>query len=332
MAGALRTWSGRLVARPWLLGFVPINAATAGFGVVLPLLILIPLHGSWTDVALAATLFNISVTLSSVLWGHLSDTYPRRRLFLVINYAGYAGLYVLLAHIGSMAELFVAYTIVGAIAPAGASASNLLILEKFAEEDRAVAFASFQEMSMLGSIVGLLVGYFWMLGSGALVPLLYVLAVLAGASAAALWFGIRDPEVPVSTRAAARHTAGRRIRRREQCRDEHQRAQQQAKGIRDSHGLPSTGRRWFVRTFASGRIGSPPALDAGRCARHHVRRGYRPRTVRDLPYSSLNRQRGVGTSSSRRPAEQRTHERSVTDRFRAPPERHARGQGRPAPP
>ena len=206
MAGAFRTWSGRLVARPWLLGFVPINAATAGFGVVLPLLILLPLHGSWTDVALAATLFNVSVTLSSIGWGHLSDRYPRRRLFLVINYAGYAGLYVLLAHIGSMVELFVAYTVVGAIAPAGASASNLLILEKFSEEDRAVAFASFQEMSMIGSIAGLLIGYFWTLGNGALVPFLLVLAALALASAVALWFGIKDPEKTLTTPHVARHT------------------------------------------------------------------------------------------------------------------------------
>lgn len=207
MAGTFRTWSGRLVARPWLLGFVPINAATAGFGVVLPLLILIPLHGSWTDVALAATLFNVSVTVASVLWGHLSDTYPRRRLFLVINYAGYAALYVLLTHVGSMLELFVAYAVVGAIAPAGASASNLLILEKFSVEDRAVAFASFQEMSMVGSILGLLIGYFWSLANGALVPLLDILAALAVASAAALWFGIREADIPLSTRQVAGHPA-----------------------------------------------------------------------------------------------------------------------------
>ena len=112
-----RTWPGRLVARPWLLSFVPINAATAGFGVVLPLLILIPLHGSWADVAVAATLFNAAVILSSVVWGHLSDRYPMRRTFLVINYGGYAGLYLLLTHVGSLPELFAAYAVIGAIAP-----------------------------------------------------------------------------------------------------------------------------------------------------------------------------------------------------------------------
>ena len=200
-----RTWPGRLVARPWLLSFVPINAATAGFGVVLPLLILIPLHGSWADVAVAATLFNAAVILSSVVWGHLSDRYPMRRTFLVINYGGYAGLYLLLTHVGSLPELFAAYAVIGAIAPAGASASNLLILEKFTESERATAFASFQEMSMIGSVVGLVIGYFWTLASDSLLTLLYVLAGLALASAVAIWFGITDSKRTLTTASVVRH-------------------------------------------------------------------------------------------------------------------------------
>ncbi len=205
MASTLRTWSGRLVARPWLAAFVPINAATAGFGVVLPLLILITLHGSWAEVAVAATLFNSAVILASLAWGHLSDTYPHRRLFLVLNYAGYAGIYVVLSHVGSVYALYGLYTALGAISPAGVSASNLLILEKFGEGERPTAYASFQEMSMIGSVAGLLVGYFWTVSNDTLQSLLYVLAGLAAASAAALWFGISEARRPLTTATVARH-------------------------------------------------------------------------------------------------------------------------------
>jgi MFS family permease len=200
-----RTWPGRLVARPWLLGFVPINAATAGFSVVLPLLILITLHGSWADVAVAATLFNAAVILSSVVWGHLSDRYPLRRMFLLINYAAYAGLYLVLTHVGSLPELYATYAVIGAIAPAGASASNLLILEKFTESERATAFGSFQEMSMIGSVVGLVIGYFWTLANDSLLTLLYVLAGLALASTVAVWFGITDSKRTLTTASVAHH-------------------------------------------------------------------------------------------------------------------------------
>jgi len=201
----LRTWPRRLVARPWLLAFLPINAATSGFGVVLPLLILIPLHGSWADVALAATLYNSALILSSVVWGHLSDRYPYRRAFLIVNFAGYAGLYALLGHVGSLPWLFATYAAIGAIAPAGASASNLLILEKFSEAERATAFASFQEVSMIGSLIGLLLGYFWTLGSSGLLTLLSVFAAFALVSALAVGWGISEGERQLRGTHVARH-------------------------------------------------------------------------------------------------------------------------------
>ena len=205
MALSLRTWPSRLIARPWLLAFVPINAATAGFGVVLPLLILIPLHGTWADVALAATLFNSAVILMSVLWGHLSDLYPVRRTFLVINFAGYGALYALLSTVHSLPELYVIYAVIGAIAPAGASASNLLILEKFSDGERPNAFASYQEMAMIGSILGVLAGYFWTLASAALFNLLLLMAALAFVSAVAIWFGIEEAQQKAKTHDVAHH-------------------------------------------------------------------------------------------------------------------------------
>jgi MFS family permease len=205
MHSPFRSWPARLVARPWLLAFVPINAATAGFGVILPLLILIPLHGSWEDVAIAATLYNSALILSSVVWGHLADRFPFRRAFLVVNYLGFAGLYALMLHVGSLPMLYVLYGAIGAIAPAGASASNLLILEKFSEAERATAFASFQEVSMIGSLIGLLAGYFWTEGNAGLLALLAVFALLALASAVAFAFGISGARRTLTTASVARH-------------------------------------------------------------------------------------------------------------------------------
>jgi MFS family permease len=207
MAISMRAWAGRIVARPWLLGFVPINAATSGFGVVLPLLILIPLHGTWADVAIAATLFNTAVILSSVVWGHLSDRYPLRRAFLVLNFAGYAALYAVLADVRSLPTLYLVYAVIGFIAPAGTSASNLLILEKFSENERPNAYASFQEMSIFGSLIGLLIGFFWTLHGDQLLTLLYVLAGLAVTSAFAAWFGISEPKRTLTTLHVAKHEA-----------------------------------------------------------------------------------------------------------------------------
>ncbi len=205
MAIALRTWPARLVARPWLLAFVPVNAATAGFGVLLPLLILIPLHGNWADVATAATVYNSAVILSAVGWGHLADRSPARRSFLLVTYAGYAVLYLLLTHIDSLPLLYLVYGAIGAISPAAANASNLLILERFGNGERATAFASFQEMSIIGSVLGLVIGFLWTSAGIALVAMIYVLAGLALASALAFWWGVREAPAPVHARTVAKH-------------------------------------------------------------------------------------------------------------------------------
>src|SRR5580693_3490343 len=171
MERKLRTWPTRLLARPWLVAFVPINAATSGFGVALPLLILTTLGGAWTQVAVAASLYNVAVIGASVCWGYVSDHYPSRRNLLVLNFAGFAILFGLLAEVHSLPLVYPLYVMVGLLAPAGASASNLLILEQFSEKERAGAYASLQEMSMIGAMVGLLVGYFWLLGHQPLPPL-----------------------------------------------------------------------------------------------------------------------------------------------------------------
>jgi MFS family permease len=196
------------MVRPWLLAFVPINAATSGFGVALPLLILITLHGAWVDVAIAASLFNGAVILASMFWGYLSDRYPNRRAFLLFNFVGFALLYVIIALSPSLPFLFLLYTIVGLLAPAGASASNLLILEQFNEEERPNAFASFQEMSIIGSMAGLLVGWVWLLGARPLPPLLFIMAALAAVSVGAVWIGIRPSQRTLTTLHVARNPEG----------------------------------------------------------------------------------------------------------------------------
>jgi MFS family permease len=205
MEHGVRTWPRRLVSRPWLLAFVPVNAATSGFGVVLPLLILISLHGAWTDVALAATLFNGAVIVSSIGWGWVSDRVPSRRLLLAVNFAGFAAVYAVLGEVHTLGALLALYTIVGVLAPAGTNAANLLILEKFGSTERPSAYASFQLMSMLGAVGGLLVGFFWLASGRPLDPLLGVLAGLAAVSAVAIVLGVSEPHRSVRAAQVARH-------------------------------------------------------------------------------------------------------------------------------
>jgi len=201
-----RRWAS-ILARPWLVAFLPINAATAAFSLSLQLLIL-GAHGSVIQWALAATVFNGALIISSIIWGYLADRYPLRRRFLLINYLGFAAIYVALYFLTSFNELIFLYTLVGVLTPAGVSASNLLILEQFSESERPTAYASFQEISILGSILGGLVGFFWLEANEMLRPLLFVLAGFALASAVIVWRGVKDSPRPLPSSDTTRDASG----------------------------------------------------------------------------------------------------------------------------
>lgn len=200
-------WARRLLFRRWLLLFVPVNAATSGFGVVLPLLILLRLGGTILDIATAGVLFNASVILASLLWGRLSDRIPNRRAFLVLNYGTYAVAFLAIGFLPSLPLLFAAYTAIGLLTPAGSNAANLLFLEKFTEEERPAAFGSFQEMSIVGGTAGVLLGFAWLAIGGGLLTLLYLFAALAALSGAMTLLVIERPTVRVTTRQVARDAA-----------------------------------------------------------------------------------------------------------------------------
>ncbi len=126
----------------------------------------------------------------------------------MINYLGFAAIYAALFFLTSFNELILLYTLVGVLTPAGVSASNLLILEQFSEGERPTAYASFQEISILGSIVGGLVGFFWLEANEMLRPLLFVLAGFALASAVVVWFGVKDSHRPLPSSETTRDPSG----------------------------------------------------------------------------------------------------------------------------
>ncbi len=203
--------AGGIVARPWLLVFLPVNAAASSFSVALPLLILFTFHGNILEVALASTLYNFAVIPASLIWGFVCDRLGVRSPLLLLNYVSFAVLFLVLAARPSLPTLLAAYMAFGFVAPSSAAASNLLILERFSPEERPSAYASFSELSMIGNVLGVLLGFVWLVSSPAgegIIDILYISTAAALTSAVGVALFIRDPPVhhPRATRATlARH-------------------------------------------------------------------------------------------------------------------------------
>lgn len=189
------TFLQAIVARRWLLVFLPTNAASAGFSVALPLLILLAFHGNVLDVALAGTLYNAAIIPASLLWGVVCDRLGVRAPLLLLNYAAFTVAFLVLGLWPSLTDLLVVYTAYGIVAPSGTAASNLLIMERFPLVERPTAFASFSELSILGNVLGTLLGLLWVLrfpGASGLLGILYLCAATSAMSALGVALFVRD--------------------------------------------------------------------------------------------------------------------------------------------
>lgn len=197
-----------ILARPWLVVFLPVNAAISGFTVILPVIILFTYHSGVVSVALAITLYNLFLIPAAMLWGKVCDIIPRRRYLLLINYLSIALIFAGMALIHGLTDLLIFYSLFGWMAPSGAAASNLLIMERFSLAERATAFASFSEMNVVGGTVGILAGFLWVLDlPGDLTGFLLVAALLSISSAVMLFILVPERRVHLERASIANHPA-----------------------------------------------------------------------------------------------------------------------------
>jgi MFS family permease len=182
-----------ILAKRWLLLFLPVNASLAGFTVILPLLVLFTYHADIIAVSLAMTFYSLFLIPGAVIWGHVCDRTGSRVPLLLLNYVGVAAIFLSMTFVRGLNELLVFYSLFGLIAPASAAPSNLLVMEHFSPSDRPAAFASFSEVSMVGSVIGVLVGFVWVTtASDNLLGFLYLTALMALISAVMLIFMVPE--------------------------------------------------------------------------------------------------------------------------------------------
>ncbi len=198
--------SSSFLARPWLVVFLPINAALSGFGVILPILILFTYHAGVVAVALAITLYNIMVIPAAFFWGRICDVVSRRRPLLALNYAAVGAVFFLVGIFHSLDGLLILYAVFGWFAPSGAAASNLLIMERFELHERPTAFASFTEMGVLGGTLGILAGFLWVTQFPADLPsYLFLVSALCFASLVMLFLLVPERKGRLERSAIAHH-------------------------------------------------------------------------------------------------------------------------------
>ncbi|MCW4046988.1 MAG: MFS transporter [Candidatus Bathyarchaeota archaeon] len=201
---ALEKWrNAARIRKPvaWVDAILPFNIALGPVGTLIQLLIL-NLHGTVIDVALAITLFNAVSVPAAMMWGFVTDRFHRRKTMIVASYLTTAAILVsfLFATTGYLVSLL--YAAFSFVTTASATPLNLLIMETERKQKWATAFARFSMVTSIGQTVGLVISVGW----GAFFPLQYLvipLAILSIISAALSVLMIKEPSVVFERQAIA---------------------------------------------------------------------------------------------------------------------------------
>ena len=185
----------------WVDAILPFYVAFGPVGTLIQLLIL-NLHGTVIDVALAITLFNAVGVPAALIWGFITDRFQQRKLIIAASYSATAVILVsfLFANTGYLVSLL--YAVFSFATAASTTPLNLLIMETERKQKWATAFARFSMITSIGQTVGLALSVGW----GLFFSLNYLvipLAVLSVISAALSVLMIKEPNVMFERQAIA---------------------------------------------------------------------------------------------------------------------------------
>jgi len=177
----------------WFLGFLFHEMAFGLLSIFLPLYVVNALGGSLTDVGIMIAVANFMAVPFSFFWGYLCDRTRRYRLFILVSFAGMSLLFYMFSLTSNVWLLIVLYGLISVFHVAHEAPRNVLIAEYYSREDWERSFASYEGLTEVGWLAGLVLGLIF---SGVGLPnvwfILFVSLLNLVAFVASL-FLIRDP-------------------------------------------------------------------------------------------------------------------------------------------
>jgi MFS family permease len=155
----------------WFLGFLFHEMAFGLLSIFLPLYVVNALGGSLTDVGIMIAVANFAAVPFSFFWGYLCDKTRRYRLFILVSFAGMSVLFYVFSLTSSVWLLVVLYGLISVFHVAHEAPKNVLIAEYYSREDWERSFASYEALTEVGWLAGLVLGF-----------------VLSGVGLASVWF------------------------------------------------------------------------------------------------------------------------------------------------
>ena len=146
----------------WYYTFLPYNVAGGSTSPMIPLFVTEGLKGTVAEVGIVGAVSSLASVPANILWGNLSDTTKKRKVFVLIGFLGLAVALLTMGLSMDMGAYYFGNFLLGAIAAAAAPVSTVIILESFAKEEWAKRIGDFSKISGIGWVLGLVLGTIWL--------------------------------------------------------------------------------------------------------------------------------------------------------------------------
>ncbi|MBX5327587.1 MAG: MFS transporter [Candidatus Bathyarchaeia archaeon] len=143
----------------WIIGFIFHEMAFGLLSVFIPLYVTGYLGGSLIDVGIMISLANFVVVPFSFFWGYLSDKTRRYRFFILLSFSMLSVLLFLFSSTRVVSTLVGLYVAVAVFHVAHEAPKNVLISEYYSRPEWERSFASYEALTEVGWLSGLLLGF-----------------------------------------------------------------------------------------------------------------------------------------------------------------------------
>ncbi len=195
----------------WYYTFLPYNISGGSTSPLIPLFVTQGLKGTIAEVGIVSALSSVASVPASIVWGNLSDTTGKRRIFVLIGFLGMALAMIMMGLSMTMNQYYMANLILGMLASAAAPVGTVLVLESFEKHEWAKRLGDFSKVGGIGWVIGLVLGTIWLQflapDDGAIT--MRALFILAGAlSLVSLFLGLKwipEPKERVDRESLDKH-------------------------------------------------------------------------------------------------------------------------------
>jgi len=142
----------------WRLGFFFHEMAFGLLSVFFPLYV-IAMGGSLVDIGIMSAVALLLVIPSSLFWGYVCDKTKRYKRYILISFLALTILLYLFTLTTSVGLLIVLYAIMSILHVAHEPPKNVLIAELYSREEWEKTFASYEGLTEVGVLIGLLLGF-----------------------------------------------------------------------------------------------------------------------------------------------------------------------------